>query len=96
MPLDHQGDREYQQAVAELESAEVPLDLIAEVIPVGIPVPPKRYTGQESVPDPDPPVRSPLEARGPFGTPLRLLMGIAVLFLIGLALGGLLLFVLTQ
>jgi serine/threonine protein kinase len=96
LPLDRQGDREYQQAVAELESAEVPLDLIAEVIPVGIPVPPKRYTGQESVPDPAAPVRSPLEALGPFGTPVRLLVGIAVLFLIGLGLGGLLLFLLTR
>ena len=61
LPLDHQGDREYQQAVAELESAEVPLDLIAEVIPVGIPVPPKRYTGQEACPGPGP--SGPLAAR---------------------------------
>jgi serine/threonine protein kinase len=96
LPLDHQGDREYQQAVAELESAEVPLDLIAEMIPVGIPVPPKRYTPQEAVPDTPTPVRSPLEGLGPFGTPIRLLVGIAVLFVIGLALGGLLLFWLTR
>jgi serine/threonine protein kinase len=96
LPLDRQGDREYQQAVAELESAEVPLELIAEVIPVGIPVPPKRYAGQEASPDTVAPVQSPLEARGRFGTPLRLLVGIAVLFLIGLGLGALLLFVLTR
>jgi serine/threonine protein kinase len=41
-PLDQQGDREYRAAVAALESAEMPAELIAEVIPVGIPVQPKR------------------------------------------------------
>jgi eukaryotic-like serine/threonine-protein kinase len=38
LPLDQQGDQEYQDAVAALESAEAPDELIEEVIPVGIPV----------------------------------------------------------
>ena len=42
LPLDRQGDREYQEAVAALESEEAPPELIEEVIPVGIPVSDKR------------------------------------------------------
>ena len=38
LPLDKQGDKEYQDAVAALETAEAPEELIEEVIPVGIPV----------------------------------------------------------
>jgi serine/threonine protein kinase len=37
-PLDQRGDKEYQEAVAALEAAEAPPDILAEVIPVGIPV----------------------------------------------------------
>ena len=42
LPLDRQGDREYQEAVAALETEEAPPELIEEVIPVGIPVSDKR------------------------------------------------------
>jgi serine/threonine protein kinase len=41
-PLDQKGDKEYQEAIDALEQAEAPPELIAEVLPVGIPVPPKR------------------------------------------------------
>ena len=37
-PLDRQGDREYQEAVAALEHEAAPPDVLAEEIPVGIPV----------------------------------------------------------
>ena len=37
-PLDQRGDKEYQEAVAALEAAEAPPEILAEVIPVGIPV----------------------------------------------------------
>jgi serine/threonine protein kinase len=90
LPLDRQGDKEYQQAIAELESAEVPLELIAEVIPVGIPVPPKRCPMTDSSVDAAAPVKTPLEWLRPFGRRVRLWIGLGVLFLIGLALGGLL------
>jgi eukaryotic-like serine/threonine-protein kinase len=36
LPLDQQGDKEYQEAVSALEHAKPPPDLIADVIPVGI------------------------------------------------------------
>jgi serine/threonine protein kinase len=96
LPLDRQGDKEYQQAIAELESAEVPLDLIAEVIPVGIPVPPKRCSTRESIVNATVSIQSPMAALGPFRTPSRLLVGLGVLFLIGLGLGGLLAYLLTR
>ncbi len=90
LPLDRQGDQEYEQAIAELESAEVPLDLIAEVIPVGIPEPPKRRTQVTSPPDAATSVPVPRETPGLFNTRFRLLLGLGALFLISLALGGLL------
>ncbi len=90
LPLDRQGDKEYQQAIAELESAEVPLELIAEVIPIGIPEPPKRAPRRDLPPDAAAPVMTLLERLRPFGTRCRLLIGLGVLFLIGLTLGGLL------
>jgi serine/threonine protein kinase len=96
LPLDRQGDKEYQQAIAELESADVPLDLIAEVIPVGIPVPPKRCGTRESIVNATVSIQSPMAALGPLRTPSRLLVGLGVLFLIGLGLGGLLAYLLTR
>jgi serine/threonine protein kinase len=36
LPMDQQGDQEYQQAVIALEHAQPPPDLAAEIIPVGI------------------------------------------------------------
>jgi eukaryotic-like serine/threonine-protein kinase len=42
MPLDRQDDAEYRQAVAELEAAPTTEELLAEVIPVGIPVAERR------------------------------------------------------
>jgi serine/threonine protein kinase len=49
-PLDRQGDEAYQQAVAALETAEAPPELVEEVIPVGIPVEPirRRRPGKSS------------------------------------------------
>lgn len=96
LPLDHQGDQEYQQAIAELESAEVPLEMIAEVIPVGIPVPPKRSAAGRSLTDAAAQDGSTLDLLRPFDTRSRLLIGLGVLFLIGLGLGALLAYFLTQ
>jgi serine/threonine protein kinase len=87
LPLDRQGDREYQQAIAELESAEVPLDLIAEVIPVGIPVTPKRNGARPTTADAaateEPTSKQPRRV----STNLRWLIGLGILFVIGLCLG---------
>jgi eukaryotic-like serine/threonine-protein kinase len=49
LPLDQRGDPEYREAIAALEHAEAPPELVAEVIPVGIPV---RYkpAGQKAAP----------------------------------------------
>jgi eukaryotic-like serine/threonine-protein kinase len=96
LPLDRQGDKEYQQAIAELESAEVPLELIAEMIPVGIPVPAKRCASTDSPPDAAVSVKSPLEALRPFGSRFRLLIGLGILFLISLVVGGLVTLFLTR
>jgi serine/threonine protein kinase len=95
LPLDRQGDKEYQQAVAELESAEVSLDLIAEVIPVGIPVAPKRCSR-----NPLPVVvgdgKTPLAMWKQYVTPYHILTGLGILFVIGLVLGGVLAFFLKH
>jgi hypothetical protein len=96
MPLDRQGDREYQQAIAELESAEVPLDMIAEVIPVGIPVPPKRCSVRRPCADAAASDASTLDLLKPLGTRFRRLIGLGVLFVIGLGLGALIAFFLTR
>jgi eukaryotic-like serine/threonine-protein kinase len=50
LPLDRQGDREYREAIEELEHAEAPPELIEEAIPIGIPVPPKRKPRPASAP----------------------------------------------
>jgi len=94
LPLDRQGDREYQQAIAELESAEVPLELIAEVLPVGIPVPAKGPGDPDSSTDSALSGKSsPAAAR--FTRP-RLLLALAVLFVTGLTLGWLLTLFVTR
>jgi serine/threonine protein kinase len=49
LPLDQRGDPEYREAVAALEHAEAPPELVDEVIPVGIPVSYKR-AGQKPAP----------------------------------------------
>lgn len=95
-PLDRQGDKEYQRAVAELESAEVPLELIAETIPVGIPVPAKRCASRKLPPDAVPSVHSPRETLQPFGTRSLPLLGLSILVLISLVLGGMVIFLLTR
>jgi serine/threonine protein kinase len=89
-PLDRQGDREYQQAIAELESAEVPLDLIAEVIPVGIPVAPKRNGARPTAANVAATEEPTSEEPRPVSTNLRLLIGLGILFVIGLCLGTML------
>jgi serine/threonine protein kinase len=63
-PLDERGDKEYQEAVIALETSTAPAELLAEVIPVGIPV--KRKRRRPPTPaQPEPPVRSPLERPKP-------------------------------
>jgi serine/threonine protein kinase len=96
LPLDRQGDKEYQHAVAQLESAEVPLELIAETIPVGIPVPAKCCTRRDSPAEVAPLIKSPLEALRPFATRFHLLIGLGILVVISLVLGGLVTFFLTR
>jgi eukaryotic-like serine/threonine-protein kinase len=62
LPLDQKGDKEYQEAVIALETAEAAPELIAEVIPVGIPVGATRKRCQPPpLPLPDS-IKSPLEA----------------------------------
>jgi serine/threonine protein kinase len=85
LPLDQRDDKEYQEAVAALETAEAPPELIAEVIPVGIPVPPKRARRHHRRRMP-PPVKSPLEPARRFSTHHLLLIvaGTISLLIIGL------------
>jgi serine/threonine protein kinase len=99
LPLDQQGDKEYQEAVVALETAEAPPDLIAEVIPVGIPEPPRRR--RASAPqDEEPPevlpatprIRSPLEPGKAIWTYPFFWLGLGALGLALLGAGGLLLY----
>jgi eukaryotic-like serine/threonine-protein kinase len=96
LPLDRQGDKEYQQAIAELESAEVPLDMIAEVIPVGIPVPPKRAGARSTLAETAATEKPIQEEPKSLGAHVRLLIGLGILFVIGLCLGTVLAFILTR
>jgi serine/threonine protein kinase len=66
LPLDRQGDKAYQEAVAALEAAEAPPELIEEVIPIGIPVRDKqaKHVRDSSINTGS--IRSPLKAQGPF------------------------------
>jgi serine/threonine protein kinase len=96
LPLDRQGDREYQEAVAELESAEVPLDMIAEVIPVGIPVRSNRNGARPTTASAAATVEPRSEGPRPVGTNVRLLIGLGILFVIGLCLGTVLALILVR
>jgi len=79
LPLDRQGDKEYQEAVAALETEEAAPEFIAEVIPVGIPVPSKPGSGRSSIVLAKR-VKSPLQPKV-FWTPRLALVGLlAVLF----------------
>jgi eukaryotic-like serine/threonine-protein kinase len=92
LPLDQQGDQEYRAAVAALETAEAPPELIAEVIPVGIPVQPRPRRRMESIPSS--PLVRPLpqepEPAAPLWTRPALLIGIGVGLLTIFLLAGLL------
>jgi serine/threonine protein kinase len=81
LPLDKQGDKEYQEAVAALEHAEAPPELIAEVIPVGIPVRPKRSNPELAEFKLPETVRSPLQPATPFWRHYRSLIGFGLFFL---------------
>jgi serine/threonine protein kinase len=95
LPLDQQGDQEYRAAVAALETAEAPPELIAEVIPVGIPVQPKtRRRRDESIPS-SPLVRQRCKEPGPvqsFWIRFAVLIGIAAGLLVVFVLAGLIYF----
>jgi eukaryotic-like serine/threonine-protein kinase len=92
LPLDQQGDQEYRAAVAALETAEAPPELIAEVIPVGIPVQPRPRRRMESIPSS--PLVRPLpqepEPTASFWTRSSLLIAIGAGLVIILLLAGLL------
>jgi len=91
LPLDQQGDKEYQDAVAALETAEAPPELIAEVIPVGIPVRPKRLRRSPST-DAANPVISPWQGPRLHWLDQLLRIGLVLLFLLILAAAGFLAF----
>jgi len=82
LPLDKQGDREYQEAVAALEAAEAPEELIEEVIPVGIPVPNKPGKRRHDSSPVIRPVRSPLEGLRPYWGLLLLGLGTGILLVL--------------
>ncbi|HEV3448145.1 MAG TPA: serine/threonine-protein kinase [Gemmataceae bacterium] len=82
LPLDKQGDREYQEAVAALEAAEAPEELIEEVIPVGIPVPEKRDKRHRDSSPVIRPVRSPREGLRPYWGLLLLGLGTGILLVL--------------
>jgi serine/threonine protein kinase len=82
LPLDKQGDREYQEAVAALEAAEAPEELIEEVIPVGIPVPEKPGKRRRDSSPVIRPVRSPLEGLRPYWGLLLLGLGTGILLVL--------------
>jgi serine/threonine protein kinase len=95
LPLDQKGDKEYQEAVAALETAEAPPELIAEVIPVGIPVRsrPRCRKAPGSLADS---IKSPLQA--PEFNWIQYLVwgGVAVASLVSLGLVVLLIYILTH
>src|SRR4029077_7114816 len=88
LPLDKQGDKEYQEAVAALEAAEAPEELIEEVIPIGIPVPEKLGKRHRDSSPVLRPVRSPLETARPYWG--LFLLGLGATILLVLVLFGLL------
>jgi serine/threonine protein kinase len=86
LPLDQRGDKEYQEAVAALETAEAPPEVIEEVIPVGIPVRTKRTCPRQAALTMTSTVKSPLEAR-PFWSDYLVWVatGVGALLITGLA-----------
>jgi serine/threonine protein kinase len=94
LPLDDRQDREYQEAVEALEHAEAPPELMAEIIPIGIPEPPKRRRARHTDPALSSPViKSPLEPARPFWVYYWAVIVLGVLSLTGL---GLLIFLLFR
>jgi serine/threonine protein kinase len=73
-PLDRQGDREFQLAVAALETAEAPPEMLEEVLPVGIPVPARRPSRKAAPLAVAQAIRSPLEPLGLFWSQYPLLL----------------------
>ncbi len=96
LPLDRQGDKEYQEAVAALETAEAPPELVAEVIPVGIPVPPRRNGRRSTPPVRVNPLPSPLQPAKTFWSQPLMLVVLASLFLGSAAAVALLIFLLAR
>ncbi len=97
LPLDKQGDREFQEAVAALEKAEAPPELIGEVLPVGIPVKTRRRQEPPHSPVPDAaPVQSLLVKRQPFWRNRGFLVLAAALFVTACGLGALLFYLFRQ
>ncbi|HEV3117517.1 MAG TPA: serine/threonine-protein kinase [Gemmataceae bacterium] len=82
LPIDKQGDKEYQEAVAALETAEPPEELIEEVIPVGIPVPEKSPRRSGTFRRFAPPLDSPTEPPRPLWAFLLLGLGAGLLILV--------------
>jgi serine/threonine protein kinase len=67
LPLDQQEDPEYREAVTALEQAEAPPELVAEVIPVGIPVdykPVKKKPARPASQDATSPQAMPIPRKG--------------------------------
>jgi serine/threonine protein kinase len=93
-PLDQQGDKEYQEAVVALETAEAPPELIAEVIPIGIPVSPGSSPNHRAAPITvaSRRVRSPLQADKTPWIVWAFLIGVAAVLLT--AVGGVVLYLL--
>jgi eukaryotic-like serine/threonine-protein kinase len=89
-PLDQRGDKEYRDAVAALETEEAAPELIAEVIPVGIPVQTRPKERKGPLLTASGTIKSPLEPTPLFSNPwVWVVAGIWTLF--GLGVAGLLL-----
>jgi serine/threonine protein kinase len=87
-PLDQRGDQEYRDAVAALETEEAPPELIAEVIPVGIPVQTRRKEPKGPLLSASGTIKSPLEPVPFFSNPW--VWAVAVIWaLLGIGVTGL-------
>jgi serine/threonine protein kinase len=85
LPMDKQGDKEYQDSVAALEHAKAPPELIAELIPVGILVSAKSSTFAMS----DSAVTAIPQVPEPARSFRRTLWGLIAVGLLLLSVGGL-------
>jgi serine/threonine protein kinase len=87
LPLDHQGDKEYQDAVIALETTEPPPELSEEVIPIGIPVAGRGRRRSCGTPLPEAAIRSPFQPAKTLMLFLPLTLGLLVLLLCVAVLG---------